>query len=135
MKFHIIDVEQWTRKPYYEHYRSNKCTFSITVDIDITRLLYSLKANGFKLYPAFIYMVTRVVNNRVEFKTSYSPEGELGYWDRMTPSYTFSIMMTIPSPVYGQHVRMISIDFTIITSRTWSVIGMQKGFSLKRIHR
>ncbi|MDZ4938504.1 type A chloramphenicol O-acetyltransferase, partial [Clostridium perfringens] len=88
MKFHIIDVEQWTRKPYYEHYRSNKCTFSITVDIDITRLLYSLKANGFKLYPAFIYMVTRVVNNRVEFKTSYSPEGELGYWDPMTPSYT-----------------------------------------------
>ncbi|OIB04412.1 CatU [Paenibacillus sp. LC231] len=90
MKFHIINVEEWTRKPYYEHYlRSNKCTFSITVDIDITRLLYSLKANGFKLYPAFIYMVTRVVNDRVEFKTSFSPEGELGYWDRMTPSYTF----------------------------------------------
>lgn len=44
MKFHIINVEEWTRKPYYEHYlRSNKCTFSITVDIDITRLLYSLK--------------------------------------------------------------------------------------------
>ncbi|WFB56008.1 type A chloramphenicol O-acetyltransferase [Paenibacillus sp. BR1-192] len=90
MNFHTIDIERWNRLPYFEHYTNvNQCTYSMTVDTDITLLLQALKIRGYKLYPAFIYMVTRVVNERAEFKTSYSPGGQLGYWDSMTPSYTF----------------------------------------------
>lgn len=90
MNFNVIDIEQWTRKPYFEHYTTvNKCTYSMTVDIDVTQLLQSLKARGLKLYPAFIYMVTCVVNDRVEFRTSYTSKQQLGYWDSMTPSYTY----------------------------------------------
>lgn len=79
MNFHTIDIERWNRLPYFEHYTNvNQCTYSMTVDTDITLLLQALKIRGYKLYPAFIYMVTRVVNERAEFKTSYSPGGSWG---------------------------------------------------------
>ncbi|MBD1378652.1 CatA-like O-acetyltransferase [Metabacillus arenae] len=37
MKFHLIDIDKWKRKPYFEHYLNQvTCTFSITATIDIT---------------------------------------------------------------------------------------------------
>lgn len=89
MKFHLIDRENWDRKPYFEHYFNHtKCTFSLTVNIDITQLLQELKKQDIKFYPAFIYMVMRVVNANVEYRTSFDDEGRLGYWEQMNPSYT-----------------------------------------------
>lgn len=90
MNFNVIDIKQWPRKPYFEHYTSvHECTYSMTLNVDVSLLLQSLRARGLKFYPAFIYMVTRVVNERVEFRTSYHPKPLLGYWDSMTPSYTY----------------------------------------------
>ncbi|GAY78241.1 type A chloramphenicol O-acetyltransferase [Niallia sp. Sow4_A1] len=88
MKFNIIDKEEWDRLPYFEHYLKQQCTFSMTANIDITSLLEQLQNKGIKFYPAFIYMVTRVVNSHEEFRTCFNDEGALVYWDRMIPSYT-----------------------------------------------
>ncbi|MDR7071668.1 type A chloramphenicol O-acetyltransferase [Fictibacillus barbaricus] len=88
MKFHYIDKDNWDRKEYFEHYLNQKCTFSITVNLDITLLLQQLKSRDIKLYPAFIYMVSRVVNSHKEFRTSFSDDGQLGFWKEMSPSYT-----------------------------------------------
>ncbi len=89
MKFNLIDIEKWGRKPYFEHYLNQViCTFSITANIDITALLETLREKEIKLYPAFIYMVTKTVNSQVEFRTCFNEEGNLGYWNRMTPSFT-----------------------------------------------
>jgi len=67
MKFNLIEKEKWDRLPYFEHYLNQKCTFSITANIDITTLLEQLRNKGIKLYPSFIYMVTRIVNSHKEF--------------------------------------------------------------------
>ncbi|WP_080848988.1 type A chloramphenicol O-acetyltransferase [Cytobacillus gottheilii] len=88
MKFNLIEKEKWDRLPYFEHYLNQKCTFSITANIDITTLLEQLRNKGIKLYPAFIYMVTRIVNAHKEFRACFNDEGELGYWEKMIPSYT-----------------------------------------------
>ncbi|WP_257351365.1 type A chloramphenicol O-acetyltransferase [Pseudalkalibacillus decolorationis] len=88
MKFNLIDRKSWDRKPYFEHYLNQKCTFSITANVEITTLLKELRNNGMKLYPAFIYMVSKTVNSRVEFRTCFNDEGDLGYWDKMIPSFT-----------------------------------------------
>ncbi|MER2262418.1 MAG: type A chloramphenicol O-acetyltransferase [Psychrobacillus sp.] len=88
MKFNIIDRENWERKEYFDHFISQQCTFSITTNINITALLTQLQNKGFKLYPAFIYMVTRTVNSHKEFRFSFNEEGILGYWNEMIPSYT-----------------------------------------------
>ncbi|KEK23469.1 type A chloramphenicol O-acetyltransferase [Bacillus gaemokensis] len=88
MKFHLIDRENWDRNPYFEHYLNLKCTFSMTANIDITRLLEQLRHKGIKLYPTFIYMISKAVNSHKEFRTCFNDEGVLGYWDKMIPSYT-----------------------------------------------
>ncbi|MBT2649958.1 type A chloramphenicol O-acetyltransferase [Bacillus sp. ISL-34] len=88
MKFNIIDRENWYRKEYFEHYLQQQTTFSITNEINITVLMKNLKKKNYKLYPAFIFMVTNIVNSHREFKTSFNPEGNLGYWSEILPSYT-----------------------------------------------
>ncbi|HDR7670636.1 Chloramphenicol acetyltransferase [Bacillus cereus] len=88
MRFHIIDRENWNREQYFEHYLKLKCTFSMTVNVDITRLLKELHQKGIKFYPVFIYLISKLVNNHKEFRTCFNDEGVLGYWEEMTPSYT-----------------------------------------------
>lgn len=89
MIFHEIDRDNWSRKPYFDHYLNQvRCTYSMTANIDITRLLAELKTKKIKLYPALIHMIATVVNRHVAFRTCFDSEGRLGYWDRMSPSYT-----------------------------------------------
>jgi chloramphenicol O-acetyltransferase type A len=89
MIFHPIDMDTWSRKPYFDHYLHNvRCTFSMTANIDITRLLPELKSNGFKLFPALIHMLTTVVNRHTELRMGYDSDGYVGYWESMFPSYT-----------------------------------------------
>lgn len=88
MKFNIIDRENWYRKEYFEHYLQQQTTFSITNEINITDFLKNLKKKNYKLYPAFIFMVTKIVNSHKEFRTSLNSEGTLGYWTEVLPSYT-----------------------------------------------
>jgi len=89
MIFHPIDIDSWSRKPYFEHYLNRvRCTYSLTAPIDITLLRTELKSRGMKLYPALIHMIATVVNRHREFRMGMDPEGRLGCWDRMTPAYT-----------------------------------------------
>lgn len=89
MKFNLIDIEYWNRKPYFEHYlNSVRCTYSMTANIEITYLLHEIKLKNLKLYPTLIYILSTVVNNHKEFRTCFDENGNLGYWDSMSPSYT-----------------------------------------------
>ncbi|MFD0589487.1 type A chloramphenicol O-acetyltransferase [Paenibacillus sp. GCM10027627] len=89
MIFNPIDMDQWSRKPYFEHYLNRiRCTYSLTANIDITMMRAELKGKGIKLYPALLYMITTVVNRHSEFRTCFDSEGRLGVWDRMSPSFT-----------------------------------------------
>mgnify|MGYP003618696566 CR=1 FL=1 len=89
MNFHLIDIEQWERKPYFQHYsHSVKCTYSITANIEITELLHEIRRKNLKLYPVLLYILTTVVNKHQEFRTCFDQNGKLGYWDTMNPSYT-----------------------------------------------
>ncbi|OZB95065.1 type A chloramphenicol O-acetyltransferase [Paenibacillus sp. XY044] len=88
MKFIPIQTGQWDRQPYFDHYfNQSRCTFSMTANIDITLLLNELKKREMKLYPAFLYMLSRVVNAHVEFRMDIREE-QVGYWEQMSPSYT-----------------------------------------------
>ncbi|CEH28098.1 chloramphenicol acetyltransferase [Aneurinibacillus migulanus] len=89
MNFYRIDMDRWSRKPYFEHYmKESKCSYSITANLNVTTLLDRLQNKKVKLYPAFIYMVSRVVNSHTEFRTTFNDKGQLGYWDHMIPNYT-----------------------------------------------
>ena len=89
MKFIEIEMDQWARKEHYNHYRNKvNCTFSVTVNIDISNLLILLKQQGLKSYPTQIYMLSTVVNRLPEFRMSINDKGNIGYWDQVNPMYT-----------------------------------------------
>ena len=52
MAFQLIDLENWERREFYEHFiKEVVCTYSVVVNIDITSL------KGQKLYPAMIWLL------------------------------------------------------------------------------
>lgn len=82
MSFHLIDLETWERKEFYNHFMNNVvCSYSITANIDVSAL------KNEKLYPAMLWLLTQTVNEIKEFRTTLSHEG-LGYFENMHPSYT-----------------------------------------------
>lgn len=89
MDFIEIQMEQWARKGHYEHYINNvRCSYSLTVDIDVSNLLVQIKERGMKDYPAQIYMLSTIVNQFPEFRMTTNEEHRLGYWNVIDPMYT-----------------------------------------------
>ena len=74
MKFIEIDMEQWASK---EHYRNNACSYSLTIDVDVSDLLATLKAKELKVYPVQIYMLSTVVSQFAEFRMSTNEQNFL----------------------------------------------------------
>ncbi len=82
MSFHFIDLQTWERKEFYEHFTKEVvCTYSTTVNIDITNL------KNKRLYPTIIWLLTNTVNQMPEFRTVLTNEG-VGIYDEMHPAYT-----------------------------------------------
>lgn len=89
MGFNIINMNTWDRKECFNHFFNNaKCTYSITVNIDITKLYNYIKTNKLRLYPTFTWVVSKVINNHQEFKMAFDEEGKLGFFDEIGPSYS-----------------------------------------------
>lgn len=88
--FRTIDKDSWKRKPYFDHYFSQiRCTYSITVNIDISEVIAFKNRYGTRLYPLLIYVLAKAVNRHEEFRTAINDRGELGIWDTLSPCYTF----------------------------------------------
>ena len=85
MKFTPIDINNWNRKEYFEHYHKNiPCTYSMTVKLDITKI----KIKNKHLYSTLLFCLTQIINRHQEFRTCFNSEGTLGFFDEMIPSYT-----------------------------------------------
>ena len=83
--FRLIDLETWPRREHYEAYFKNTpCTWSMTVQLDVTGLV----KQGAKLYPALLYACGKVANRHEEFRMSLDEAGRPGVWDELHTSYT-----------------------------------------------
>ncbi len=55
--FDKIDYDNWARKPYFDQYFNQmKCTYSISVNLDISRLMNFRASNKVKLHPVLVYI-------------------------------------------------------------------------------
>ncbi|MDQ0205679.1 type A chloramphenicol O-acetyltransferase [Alkalicoccobacillus murimartini] len=106
MKFIKIDRSAWNREQYFTHYLKQQTSFSLTCDIDVQKILQILKKKRMRFYPAFIYMVTQIVNGDEVFRTCFNENKELGYWEQMIPSYT----------IFDNESKMFSSIWTETTS-------------------
>ncbi len=86
-KYTKVDLKQWTRGVLFKSYiEKMRIVMSLTVDVDVTRLLVFTQKNGFKFYPTMIWAVSKVVNAHDEFKYGWD-DGDLIRWDFISPSY------------------------------------------------
>ncbi|MEA4973724.1 Chloramphenicol acetyltransferase 2 [bioreactor metagenome] len=77
-----IDTSTWERKEHFEYYRTKiKCGYSCTVKLDVTKFRTQVKGKSLKFYPAFIYCVSKIINDTKEFRMTVDQSGNPGYFD------------------------------------------------------
>ncbi len=105
MNYKIIDKEKYYRKGVYRHFTEDcKCSVSMTAHTDVTGLVSSSKQRGTKFYIDFLYILTKVLNSRDDYKMGYLWEtNELVCYDEINPiQYIFHEDTETCTPVYSR---------------------------------
>ena len=101
-QFTPLDLRTWKRGQMFYYFAKMAPTgYSLTVDVDITRMRAVCKEAGIKFFPAYVWLVTACLNRQTEFRVA-EKDGQIGYYDFLTPLYasfheedkTFSLMWT-----------------------------------------
>ena len=88
-RFTKVDLDEWKRGKLFKRYIDDmRIVMSLTVNIDVTRLIAFSKRNHLKFYPSMIWVVSKVVNAHDEFKYGWDSNGDLIRWEFISPSYT-----------------------------------------------
>lgn len=100
--FTPLDLRTWSRGETFWYFSKMAPTgYSLAVELDVTVLRRVLKARGCKFFPVYLWLVTKCLNEQMEFKLA-EREGQLGYYSVLTPlyasfhrdDYTFSLLWT-----------------------------------------
>ena len=84
----IIDYEKWDRKDTFEHfYHIAKSTYSITVKIDVTKVIEFLKRSDLKFYSVMTWIVSKAINQHDQFKMGFNHDGKLGVYETVHPQF------------------------------------------------
>lgn len=84
----IVDFNSQSRGKLFKSYIDNmRIVMSLTVDIDVTKLIEFSKSNDLKFYPTMIWIVSKIVNAHDEFKYGWNGDGNLIKWEYLSPSY------------------------------------------------
>lgn len=102
LQFTPIDLHTWSRgEIFYYFSRMAPTGYSLTVDLDVTKMRAALKDAGRKFFPAYLWLVTKLLNQQQEFKLAEA-DGQLGFYNVLAPLYatfhdddkTFSLLWT-----------------------------------------
>lgn len=103
MNYRIIDKDTYYRKGVFRHFSEDcNCSTSMTARIDITELAEYSKKSGSKFYINFLYILSKVLNSRDDYKMGYLWETEeLICYDTINPTqYVFHEDTETCTPVY-----------------------------------
>lgn len=90
MNFYKIDFKTWNRKEIFKLYSDDiPCTFSLTTNIDISNLIPKITEKNIKFFPVILYALSYIVNSHKEFKMNVDKDNNLGFYEKVNPSYTF----------------------------------------------
>ncbi|MGN0598755.1 MAG: CatA-like O-acetyltransferase [Oscillospiraceae bacterium] len=102
LSFTPIDIQSWKRGQIFYYFSKMAPTgYSLTVNVDVTHIRKVLKENGKKFFPAYLWIVTKLLSEQQEFRIA-KKDGQLGEYNYLTPLYasfhdddkTFSLMWT-----------------------------------------
>lgn len=103
MNYKVVDLDSYYRKGVYRHFTEDcKCSSSITARIDVTDLVAYSKAKGTKFYINFLYLLSKVLNSRDDYKMNYLWQtNEVVCYDVIHPTqYIFHEDTETCTPVY-----------------------------------
>lgn len=101
-EFTPIDLQSWKRGQMFYYFSKMAPTgYSLTVNLDVTKMKAALDAAQRNFFPAYLWLVTKTLNGQQEFRIA-EKDGQIGSYDYLTPLYatcheddkTFSMMWT-----------------------------------------
>ena len=106
MNYRVIDKNTYYRKDVFRHFSEDcKCSVSMTARVDVTELVKASKAAGTKFYINFLYILSKVINSREDYRMGYIWQTEeLICWDEVDPThYVFHEDTETCTPVYTRY--------------------------------
>ena len=106
MNYRIINKVTYYRKGVYQHFTKDcKCSSSMTARIDVTELVKYSKKSNTKFYINFLYILSKVLNSRDDYKMGYLWQtDELICYDCINPTqYVFHEDTETCTPVYTNY--------------------------------
>ena len=106
MNYRVIDKETYYRKGVFRHFTEDcKCSTSMTARVDVTELVKYSKENGTKFYVNFLYILSKVLNSRDDYRMGYIWQTEkLICYDVIHPTqYIFHEDTETCTPVYTSY--------------------------------
>ena len=106
MEYKVIDKEKYYRKGVYRHFTQDcKCSVSMTARVDVTELVRHTKTQGSKFYIDFLYILSKVLNSREDYRMGYIWQtDELICYDVINPiQYVFHEDTETCTPVYTNY--------------------------------
>lgn len=77
MKYRVIDKEEYYRSGVFRHFTEDcKCSVSMTARIDVTDLVEHSRRTDTKFYINFLYLLSKVLNSRDDYKMGYLWQSE-----------------------------------------------------------
>ncbi len=101
--YRIINMDSYYRKGVFHHFSVDcRCSTSMTSRVDVTELAKFSKDTGTKFYINFLYILTKALNSRDDYRMGYLWQTkELICYDRIHPTqYVFHEDTETCSPVY-----------------------------------
>lgn len=83
--FQKIDYENWDRRDIYEQF--DGYSYTISVEMDMTRLRERMRERGQKFYPLICWIITKTANSDADYRFA-KIDGCVGYYDRVRTCYT-----------------------------------------------
>ena len=91
MSYRELDMAAYKRRAHFDYFRSLAYPYAgITVEVDISRLVPTLKAHSLPFFLPVLYCVTRAANSVPEFRQRIRGDGIIEY-DYSEGSYTVAL--------------------------------------------
>lgn len=106
MIYKVVDKEKYYRKGVFRHFTEDcKCSTSMTARLDVTELVNYSKRTETKFYINFLYLLSKVLNSRDDYKMAYLWQTEeLICYDVINPiQYVFHEDTETCTPVYSSY--------------------------------
>ena len=106
MAYKVIDKESYYRRDVFRRFSEDcKCSLSMTARVDVTELAAWSKGTGTKFYLNFLYLLSRVLNSREDYRMDYFYRtGEMVCYDVIHPThYAFHPDTETCTPVYSTY--------------------------------